>query len=152
MSFICYNISEHMLRTSSNFKVRRQQLATGILFGFALTGRVCTALHLCGETIQLLFSSFQKLAYAPPLKAVQGVRIYTRSVLFVDSDMHPSLFKPNLNKRSFIMGRTRHEERPVMTSLIDGLTFALLVILVAIGWLLWQRHTKSFGEPDGNES
>lgn len=50
------------------------------------------------------------------------------------------------------MGRTRHEERPVMTSLIDGLTFALLVILVAIGWLLWQRHTKSFGEPDGNES
>ena len=66
--------------------------------------------------------------------------------------MHPSLFKPNLNKRSFIMGRTRHEERPVMTSLIDGLTFALLVILVAIGWLLWQRHTKSFGEPDGNES
>ena len=37
-----------------------------------------------------------------------------------------------------------------MSILIEGLFFAVLVILVAIGWLLWQRHISRSEVPDGD--
>ena len=39
-----------------------------------------------------------------------------------------------------------------MTILIEDLVFAVLVILVAIGWLLWQRHMNRFEVPNSDES
>ena len=39
-----------------------------------------------------------------------------------------------------------------MSTLLEGLIFAVLVIPLAIGWLLWQRHVNRFEVPDGDES
>ena len=36
-----------------------------------------------------------------------------------------------------------------MNTLTEGLIFAVLVISVAIGWLLWQRHLNRFEVPNG---
>ena len=39
-----------------------------------------------------------------------------------------------------------------MSTFIEGLVFAVLVIPVAIGGLLWQRHMNRFGVLNGDES
>lgn len=50
------------------------------------------------------------------------------------------------------MGRTRNDSWAVMHTQIEGLIFAVLVIPVAIGWLLWQRHMKRFEVRDSDVS
>ena len=42
--------------------------------------------------------------------------------------------------------------RAAMNTLTEDLIFAVLVISVAIGWLLWQRHMNRFEVPNGDKS
>ena len=40
----------------------------------------------------------------------------------------------------------------MMGTQIEGLIFAVLVILAALGWLVWQRYMNRFELPEDNES
>ena len=40
----------------------------------------------------------------------------------------------------------------MMGTQIEGLVFAVLVIPVALGWLVWQRYMNRFDLPEDNKS